>query len=85
MGAVQYIDGKGLRRPAKTGDLERAVKVGWLGSCFLLGLEKLLDKKTGGVMKNGLTGFSSKWNSWAFEFHFVSPPWGWPGFVYVKP
>ena len=48
MGAVQYIDGKGLRRPAKTGDLEAAVKVGWLGSSFLLGLEKLLDKKKPG-------------------------------------
>lgn len=55
MGAVQYIDGKGLRRPAKTGDLETAVKVGWLGSCFFVRFgEVTWQKKTGGVMKNGL-------------------------------
>ena len=49
MGAVQYIDGKGLRRPAKTGDLEACRQGGLVGKLlFLLGLEKLLDKKNRG-------------------------------------
>lgn len=88
MGAVQYIDGKSLRRPAKTGDLDgfRSRWVGWEVAFSVRFGEVTWQKKTGGgLWKMGSNWVLQKWNSWAFEFHFVSPPWGWQGFVYVKP